>query len=78
MTTNLAEGYFIITTDGLIFEVKGIVHPRDRVIAYLRYVPTPSGYQKVYDLNERENYLRTNYSSYLWFSEPHGRVVQSV
>lgn len=78
LTTNLVEGYFIITTDGLIFEIKGIVHPRDRVIAYLRYVPTPSGYQKVYDLNERENYLRTNYSSYLWFSEPHGRVVQSV
>ncbi|MFW9832531.1 MAG: nucleotidyltransferase domain-containing protein [Candidatus Thorarchaeota archaeon] len=78
MTTNLVEGYFIITTDGLIFEVKGIVHPKDRVIAYLRYVPTQSGYQKVYDLNERENYLRTNYASYLWFSEPHGRVVQSV
>ena len=78
VTANLVEGYFIITKDGLIFEVKGVVHPRDRVIAYLRYVPTPSGYQKVYDLGEREAYLQKNYASYLWFSEPHGRIVQSV
>jgi predicted nucleotidyltransferase len=78
VTTNLVEGYFIITTDGLIFEVKGIVHPRDRVIAYLRYVPGNGGYRKVYALDEREDYLRSNYASYLWYSEAHGREVQSV
>lgn len=76
--TDLVEGYFITTTDGLIFEVKGIVHPRNRVIAYLRYIPNNGGYQKVYVLDEREYYLRNNYPSYLWFSEPHGREVQSV
>ena len=82
---NLIEGHFVITIDNLIFEIKGIVHPRNRVIAYLRYVPTTSeaydldvGYRKVYALDERETYLQNNYPSYLWFSESHGRIVQSV
>lgn len=78
---NLVEGYFVITIDGLIFEIKGVVHPRDRVIAYLRYVPasdSDTGYRKVYALDKRETYLQNNYPSYLWFSEPHGRMVQSV
>jgi predicted nucleotidyltransferase len=82
---NLIEGHFVTTLDNLIFEIKGIVHPRDRVIAYLRYVPITSDtsdsdimYKKVYALEERETYLQSNYPSYLWFSKHHGRVVQSV
>ncbi|MHA2352971.1 MAG: hypothetical protein ACXABX_07615 [Candidatus Thorarchaeota archaeon] len=85
MVENLVEGYFVITKDNLVFEIKGVIHPRDRVIAYLRYVPTTGmgsdsdiGYRKVYELTERETYLQNNYPSYLWFSDPHGRVVQSV
>jgi len=81
VTVDLVEGHFVITIDGLIFEIKGVIHPRDRVIAYLRYVPTSdseSGYRKVYALDTRERYLQNNFPSYLWFSEPHGRVVQSV
>ncbi len=78
VTVDLVEGYFIITVDDLIFEVKGVVHPRNRVIAYLRYVPASGGYRKIYALDERETYLQSNYPTYLWFSDPHGRVVQSV
>ncbi len=33
------EGDFLETNDGLIFDVKGILHPIDRKIAYVRYVP---------------------------------------
>ena len=75
------EGYFVITSDNLVFEVKGVVHPENRIIAYLRYVPSESsstGFKKVYDLDEREKYLREKYPEYLWNSEPHGRIVQSV
>lgn len=75
------EGYFVKTTDGLIFEVKGIVHPKDRIIAYLRYVPSSeskTGFRKVYNLREREIYLKEEYPDYLWTSKSHGRVVQSV
>jgi predicted nucleotidyltransferase len=81
VSERLVEGYFIKTVDNLIFEVKGIVHPEDRTIAYLRYVPdseSVSGFRKIYDLRERENYLNQNFPEYLWFSKPHGRVVQSV
>jgi predicted nucleotidyltransferase len=75
------EGFFIITTDGLVFEVKDVVHPEDRTIAYLRYVPSSdssTGFRKVYNLDEREVYLKDKYPEYLWTSEAHGRVVQSV
>ncbi|MFW9870550.1 MAG: nucleotidyltransferase domain-containing protein [Candidatus Thorarchaeota archaeon] len=75
------EGCFIVTIDNLIFEVKGVVHPKDRIIAYLRYIPSidsDSGFRKVYNLEERENYLRENYPDYLWYSEPYGRLIQSV
>ncbi len=77
------EGCFVITSDNLVFEVKGVVHPENRIIAYLRYVPSESpesttGFRKVYNLNERENYLREKHPEYLWSSKPHGRIVQSV
>ncbi|MHA2396502.1 MAG: hypothetical protein ACXAC0_07350, partial [Candidatus Thorarchaeota archaeon] len=71
MAENLVEGYFVITKDNLVFEIKGVIHPRNRVIAYLRYVPTTGmasdsdiGYKKVYELTERETYLQNNYPSY--------------
>jgi predicted nucleotidyltransferase len=75
------EGYFVKTTDDLVFEVKGVVHPKNRIIAYLRYVPSSdsrTGFRKVYNLSEREIYLREKYPDYLWTSESHGRTVQSV
>ena len=78
VTKNLSEGHFILTIDNLVFEIKGVIQPRNRVIAYLRYIPVSRGYMKVYELDERQKYLQTNYPSYLWFSEPHGRIVQSV
>jgi predicted nucleotidyltransferase len=75
------EGFFVITTDDLIFEVKGVIHPEDRIIAYLRYVPssdTSTGFRKVYNLHDREIFLKDKFPKYLWTSESHGRVVQSV
>jgi uncharacterized protein len=81
---SLVEGYFVKTLDNLIFEVKGVVHPSDRTIAYVRYVPdivsseSTSGFRKIYDLREREEYLKKYHSEYLWFSEAHGRILQAV
>ncbi|MHA1136181.1 MAG: nucleotidyltransferase domain-containing protein [Candidatus Thorarchaeota archaeon] len=84
MLEKLVEGYFVTTLDGLIFEVKGVVHPNDRIIAYVRYVPNIGSsesmpkFQKIYDLNEREKFLNDNFPEYLWFSETHERILQSV
>ena len=80
------EGYFIETIENLIFEVKGILHPKDRVIAFLRYVPDKEGdreknglkYRKIYSLKERFNYLSKHYPKYIYFDHHFNRLVQSV
>jgi predicted nucleotidyltransferase len=60
------EGAAVETRDGSLFTVKGILHPPDHIIAYLRYVPDPRGerergrdrYRRVYSSAEREAALR--------------------
>lgn len=67
------EGDFIETHEGLIFDVKGLVHPPGKAIAFIRYFPSFNGerkrddlrYRKVYDLDERYAFLRENYPQYL-------------
>jgi predicted nucleotidyltransferase len=62
------EGDLIRTRDNVIFDVKGLVHPPDRVVAFPRYIPSPTGtrgsgkdlYGKVYNLAERFQYLQQN------------------
>ena len=80
------EGDFLETVGGLIFEVKGLLHPPDRVIAFLRYVPSPIGdrrkgkkrYRKIYSLQGRYGYLKENNPEYLWYDENMRRLIQSV
>jgi len=80
------EGDFIETSDGLIFDVKGLLHPPDRVIAYLRYVPDRRGsrerrgtiYRKVYDLTARAKLLRARWPIYLYRDPVFNREVQAV
>jgi hypothetical protein len=53
--------------------VKGLVHPPDRVVAFVRYVPDPLGdrrrgsirYRKIYELSERYSFLRQMVPEYL-------------
>ena len=86
MSIRAREGDFIETIEGLIFDVKGLVHPPDRIIAYLRYIPDPSGdrirkgiaYRKVYSLNEREAILRRYYPQYIRFDPIFGMEMQGV
>ena len=80
------EGDFIETQEGLIFDVKGLVHPPDRVIAYVRYFPDKSGnrkrgntfYRKIYSLKERERFLKTSYPHYRFYDQVHGRWLEGV
>ncbi|MFW9830823.1 MAG: hypothetical protein ACFFD8_03530 [Candidatus Thorarchaeota archaeon] len=80
------EGDFIETKEGLIFDVKGLLHPPGRVIAFLRYYPSPSGkrirdkqrYDKVYHLAERFDLLRQHYPHYLYYDEVLGRELQGI
>jgi len=79
------EGDLIETFDGNIFDVKGLIHPPRKVIAFIRFTPDPKGdrkrkgvtYRKVYPLYERYVLLRERFPQYLvydrvfneWLSE---------
>jgi len=67
------EGDFIETLEGLIFDVKGLIHPPNQVVAYIRYVPDEYGvrsrdnvkYRKIYSLSERASFLSEKFPDYL-------------
>jgi predicted nucleotidyltransferase len=71
------EGDLIRTENDVIFDVKGLVHPPDKVIAFPRYIPSPTGnrgsgkdlYGKVYNLAERFQYLKENTPSLIVHDE---------
>ncbi len=80
------EGAALETVAGLIFTVKGVVHPPDRVVAYLRYVPDPRGervrgrerYRRVYNVAEQEEALRVRGLSYRLHDPALGVPVDAV
>ena len=67
------EGDLVETGEGIFFDVKGLVHPLDRVIAFIRYFPdamgkrkkTEKSYTKVYSLPRRYALLQKRYPQYL-------------
>lgn len=80
------EGDFLETVSGLIFDVKGLLHPPDRAIAYLRYLPDRRGnrrragvrYRKVYSLETRASLLARRWPQYLYADPVFHREVQAV
>jgi predicted nucleotidyltransferase len=80
------EGDFVETVDGLIFDVKGLIHPPDRLVAYLRYLEDPFGdrkrgeriFSKVYSLNEREKILESKFPHYLYYDSIFGEKLEGV
>jgi len=67
------EGDLLETCENLIFDVKGLIHPVDRVIAFVRYFPDGSGrrtrrgraFEKVYSLSRRYDLLQSRFPQYL-------------
>jgi predicted nucleotidyltransferase len=70
---NAREGDLIETQNNVIFDVKGLVHPANKVVAFIRYVPDAKGnrkrngkrYKKFYSLSKRYNLLKHKYPQYL-------------
>jgi hypothetical protein len=70
---NAREGDLIETKGSIVFDVKGLVHPPNRVVAFIRYVPDPNGnrrrngkrYSKYYALSKRYDLLKREYPQYL-------------
>ncbi|MEJ2242165.1 MAG: hypothetical protein P8Y18_08490 [Candidatus Bathyarchaeota archaeon] len=73
MINTFREGDLIENIQNIIFDVKGLVHPPDRAIAFIRYVPDPNGnrkrsgkkYSKYYNLSKRYELLKRDYPEYL-------------
>jgi hypothetical protein len=69
----LIEGDCIKIKEGAIFDVKGLVHPSGKVIAFPRFIPDSRGnrerenlkYMKVYLLPERFQFLEQKYPHYV-------------
>lgn len=67
------EGDLIEIEANLIFDVKGLVHPVDRVVAFIRYFPDEKGkrtregrsFGKVYSLPKRYALLKDRFPEYL-------------
>ncbi len=82
---------YVETVEGLFFTVVGNVHPPSRVIAYLKYVPSPDGkwgrerrfkralpYYTVPMLLDTMGYLRQSYPHYVAFFEELGVEMSAV
>ena len=81
------EGDYIETkTNNLFFDVKGLLHPNDYFICFLRFFQHSDGeriknginFKKVYKLNERYALLRDKYPKYLFYSKELDLEVQGV
>ncbi len=82
----IIEGYYVESTEGLFFAVKGLVHPPEAVVAYLRYATDPGGerqregihYRRLYSFEEQEMLLEEKYPFYLFFDPVFGERLQGV
>jgi len=86
MKNKFREGDFIKTKESLIFDVKGLVHPPKRVVAFIRYFPSKKGirrsekfrYEKVYSLSRRYAWLKGNLPEYLVYDPVFDEVLCEV
>lgn len=73
----LLEGFLVESVEDVIFDVKGLVHPPEKVIAFPRFVPDKKGsrirngvkYGKVYTISERFAFLERTIPKYVVHNE---------
>ncbi|MCS7116612.1 MAG: hypothetical protein RMJ31_01690 [Nitrososphaerota archaeon] len=80
------EGDFVELEDHSIFEVKGLIHPPNRLISLIRYIPDQNGervrgsikFRKVYMLDERYRILKERYPQLLRFDPVFNRELCEI
>ena len=80
------EGDLIRTKANVVFDVKGTVHPQDKVIAFPRFIPSAEGtrkgndttYGKVYSLGDRFAYLQKNHPELIVYDPVFGETLCEV
>ena len=82
---NIRPRYFIETKDNLFFAVNTYYHPKDKIIAFLRYVPCEEGdrerngihYKKV-NSKEAYEYLEKYHPDYLFYWNVENKKMMGV
>jgi predicted nucleotidyltransferase len=80
------EGDLIRTVSNVVFDVKGLVHPKDKIIAFPRFIPSDAGtrqgrgvtYGKVYSLGDRFAYLQKNHPDLIVYDPVFGETLCEV
>jgi len=80
------EGDFIQHKSNVIFDVKGLNHPKNKIVAFPRYIPNSEGprhnknlsYNKVYSLNDRFNFLQEYLPHLIIHDEVFGETICEV
>jgi len=80
------EGDLIKTRSNVVFDVKGLVHPESKIIAFPRFIPSSQGtrlnkvgaYDKVYSLGDRFAYLQENHPDLIVFDRVLGEEMCEV
>ncbi len=80
------EGDLIKSKSNVFFDVKGLLHPEGKIIAFPRFIPTPQGtrqgtdatYGKIYSLGDRFKYLQQNYPELIVFDSVFGETMCEV
>jgi len=81
------EGDLIKTKSSVVFDVKGLIHPPGKIIAFPRFIPSPQGtrpgkegitYGKVYSLSDRFQYLQKDHPDLIVFDPVFGETMCEV
>ena len=80
------EGDLVETSEGLIFDVKGLVHPHGRIVAFIRYYPNENGdrkrnrlvYGKVYSFADRYILLKERFPKYVVYDPVFDEILCEV
>jgi hypothetical protein len=70
----------------VVFDVKGLVHPEGKIVAFPRFIPSLQGtrhskdgtYDKVYSLDDRFRYLQENHPDLIVFDPVFGETMCEV
>ncbi len=80
------EGDLLQNKNRLIFDVKGMVHPPNRVVAFPRFIPDLNGnrklqdlsYTKIYSISHRYRFLEEQLPHYLIFDRVFGETLCEI